>query len=52
MEPHSPDEIPEPHEFTVTLTHGAATASVRFEEHAHPKTPRIATTTCAPPWFM
>jgi Co/Zn/Cd efflux system component len=29
------DTIPEPHAFTVTLTSGAATASVRFEEHAH-----------------
>jgi cation diffusion facilitator family transporter len=31
----SVDEIPEPHEFTVILTNRAATASVRFEEHAH-----------------
>jgi cation diffusion facilitator family transporter len=33
------DEIPEPHEFTVALTHGEATASVRFEEHAHSHNP-------------
>jgi cation diffusion facilitator family transporter len=31
----SVDEIPEPHEFTVNLRHGAASASVRFQEHAH-----------------
>jgi cation diffusion facilitator family transporter len=31
----SEDEIPEPHEFTVTLSSGAATASVQFKEHAH-----------------
>jgi cation diffusion facilitator family transporter len=31
----SVEEIPEPHAFTVTLSHGAATASVLFEEHAH-----------------
>jgi cation diffusion facilitator family transporter len=29
------EEIPEPHAFTVNLTSGVATASVRFEEHAH-----------------
>jgi cation diffusion facilitator family transporter len=29
------DEIPEPHEFSVQLRHGAATASVAFEEQAH-----------------
>jgi hypothetical protein len=29
-------KFPEPHEFTVTLTRGAAAASVCFEEHAHP----------------
>jgi cation diffusion facilitator family transporter len=29
------DEIPEPHAFTVQLRHGAATASVAFEEHDH-----------------
>jgi cation diffusion facilitator family transporter len=31
----SEDEIPEPHEFTLTLTRGAATASIHFKEHAH-----------------
>jgi cation diffusion facilitator family transporter len=31
----SESEIPEPHEFTVTVSRGAATASVRFKEHAH-----------------
>ena len=31
----STDEIPEPHEFTVTLACGRATASARFEEHPH-----------------
>jgi cation diffusion facilitator family transporter len=31
----SVEEIPEPHEFNLTLTSGTATASVRFEEHAH-----------------
>jgi len=29
------DEIPEPHAFSVQLRHGAATASVAFEEHEH-----------------
>jgi cation diffusion facilitator family transporter len=29
------DTIPEPHDFTVHLRQGAATASVRFVEHAH-----------------
>ena len=31
----SVEEVPEPHAFTVTLHHGAATASVVFEEHTH-----------------
>jgi cation diffusion facilitator family transporter len=31
----SVEEIPEPHAFTVALSHGGAAASVRFEEHAH-----------------
>lgn len=34
----SVEEIPEPHEFAVSLSHGAATASVRFQEHAHGST--------------
>ncbi len=34
------EEIPEPHEFAVSLHHGAASASVRFEEHAHDSTHR------------
>ncbi len=29
------DEIPEPHDFTVTLRHAAVSASVRFRETAH-----------------
>ena len=31
----SVEEIPEPHAFTVVLQHDAASALVRFEEHAH-----------------
>lgn len=31
----SVEEIPEPHEFAVVLSHGAASASVRFQEHTH-----------------
>ena len=31
----SVEEIPEPHAFTVNLLHGAVSASVRFQEHAH-----------------
>ncbi len=36
----SVDEIPEPHEFAVSLCHGATSASVRFQEHAHASTHR------------
>lgn len=34
------EEIPEPHEFAISLRHGDASASVRFQEHAHGSTHR------------
>ena len=36
----SVEEIPEPHAFAVSLRHGAASASVRFQEHSHDSTHR------------
>ena len=34
------EKIPEPHEFAISLRHGDASASVRFQEHAHGSTHR------------